>query len=355
MAAYPSVNWWPGNLRPYESRLSFVTRFCGLNGVSTRQCVEFLRIDPESNAPLPIDEIRRLTSVLGETTSRVEEMFSPAVRFVDLGLYGPSPERRERDAVRYCETCAQHGYHSQLHQPGWLARCPFHMSGLKKAWVKKRTSSLLSNHVGALDFVMRQHCRSWPHGVDAGFPGRDQGHVASLVGWVARASAAAARMSHGEIWWSGGDAIRWDVSLEQAFGQLRALEAMPEEIEPLFAEAGGRWSLEARAFARQAKDQLDHLRSRHLGFAEVVHFYIRVNAASANPPSFVTRLNAFQDRLKTRHGSCRCWWWLTGAGWLSDRISPHPGEGRREGADLPVRPRARRTQTWVGTFRSGAA
>jgi hypothetical protein len=113
------------------------------------------------------------------------------------------------------------------------------MSVLKKAWVKKRTSSLLSNHVGALDFVMRQHCRSWPHGVDAGFPGRDQGHVASLVGWVARASAAAARMSHGEIWWSGGDAIRWDVSLEQAFGQLRALEAMPEEIEPLFAKAGG--------------------------------------------------------------------------------------------------------------------
>ncbi|MFP3559179.1 hypothetical protein SB861_52390 [Paraburkholderia sp. SIMBA_049] len=201
------------------------------------------------------------------------------------------------------------------------------MSVLKRAWVKKRTSSLLSNHVGALDFVMRQHCRNWPHGVDAGFPTRDPGHVVSLVSWVARASAAAARMSHGEIWWSDGDAFRWDVSLEQAFGQLRALEAMPEEIEPLFAEPGGRWSLEARTFARQAKDQLDHLRSRHLGFAEMVHLYIRVNAASATPPSFVTRLNAFQDRLKTRHGSCRCRWWLTGAGWLCNQTEEGRGEG----------------------------
>ena len=335
MAAYPSVNWWPGNLRWYESRLSVVTRFCRLNGINARKCLEFLGIDPESSTPLSIDEIRRLTSVLGEPAPLVEAVFSSAVRFVDVGGYGPPLDRRERSAVRYCETCAQHGYHSHLHQCGWLARCPFHMSYLKRAWVQKRTGSLVSQHVGALEFVMRQNCRTWPHGVDVGFPAREQGHVASLAGWVARASAAAARMSRGEIWWSGEGAIHGAVSLEQAFGQLRALEPMPGNIEPLFTEPGGRWSLETQVFARRAKVQLDHLNSRVLGFAEVLHFYIRINAASASPPSFVARLNAVQDRIKTRHGTCRCLWRLTNARWLSSWINLHSEEEPRQGLICP--------------------
>jgi hypothetical protein len=167
-------------------------------------------------------------------------------------------------------------------------------------------------------------------------PTTEQGHVvASLAGWVARASAIAARMSRGEIWWSEGGAVPGDISLDLAFGQLRALEPMPEDIELLLTASGGRWSLETHAFARQARIQLDRLRSCHLSFAEVLHFYIRINAASANPPSFVVRLSAIQDWLKTRHGACRCPWRLTDAGWLSDWVSVHPGEGPRWGLTCP--------------------
>ncbi|QCC05363.1 Transposon Tn7 transposition protein TnsD C-termianl domain-containing protein (plasmid) [Cupriavidus necator H16] len=334
MAAYPSVNWWPGNLRPYESRLSFVARFCALNGINVRKCAEFLRVEPDGCTPLPIDEIKRLASVLGEAAPLVEDVFSPSIRFIDVGRYGPPPDSRERRAIRYCETCMQHGYHSYLHQLGWLSRCPFHLSELKTTWAQKHTASFVSQRVGALEFVMRQRCRTWPHGIDAGFPAREQGRVASLAGWVARASVAAARMSLGEIWSSGNDGMPGAVSLDQAFAQLRTLEPPPEDIEQLLIEAGDRWTLESHVFARQAKIQLGHLRLCHLSFADVLHFYIRINAASANPSSFVTRLNAIQDR-QARHGTCRCRWRLTKEGRLSRWVSVRPEEGPRWGLICP--------------------
>ena len=329
MAAYPSVNWWPGNLRLYESRLSFVARFCTLNGISVRKCASFLSLEPDSATPLPIDEIRRLTSVLGESAPLVKDVFSPSIWFVDIGRYGPAPERRERRAIRYCETCAQRGYHTYLHQLGWLSRCPFHLSDLKMARTQTHTGSLVSQRVGVLESVMRQYCKIWPYGVDVGFTRQQQRRVASLAGWVARASATALRTSHGEIWSSGAD------SREQAFDQLRTLEPPPEDIEPLLIEPASRWRLESHAFARQAKVQLDHLRLRQLGFAEVLHFYVRVTAASANPPSFIARLNAIQNGLKTQHHTCCCRWRRADAGWLSHWNRVRADEGRRWGLTCP--------------------
>lgn len=112
---------------------------------------------------------------------------------------------------------------------------------------------------------------------------------------------------------------------------------MPGNIEPLFTEPGGRWSPEIQASARRAKVQLDHLNSRHLGFTEVLHFYVRINAAPASLPSVVACLNAVQDRIKTRHGACLCLWRLTNAGWLFNWISEHSEEEPRRGLICPYK------------------
>lgn len=66
MVPLPPVNWWPGNLRQNESKLSFLARFCELNGLDARRCMKVLDVDPENDAPLPGDAIARLSSVLRE-------------------------------------------------------------------------------------------------------------------------------------------------------------------------------------------------------------------------------------------------------------------------------------------------
>ncbi|WP_176072378.1 hypothetical protein [Paraburkholderia mimosarum] len=133
MTAYPSVNWWPGNLRPYESRLSVVVRFRELNGISSHRCLNFLNVTLDSDSSLPQEEAARLSKILHEALPDVRAIFSPSIVFANCGRYAPPPDRRARHSVRYCDECAQRGYHSYLHELNWLSRCPFHMCELKVA------------------------------------------------------------------------------------------------------------------------------------------------------------------------------------------------------------------------------
>lgn len=326
MAGYPSINWWPGNLRLYESRLSFLARFSALNGVSARRCLEYLNIYPDDDRPLAEDELRHLASALREGLPSVEDIFSPSVRFVDVGLYGPPPARRGQYTVRYCEKCAQHGYHSYLHETAWLSRCPFHMCELKEGWGPKHSGVIAMQRMAALEFLMRKNCAAWPHGPDCSLPDSERGCLASLVEWVKNARRAAEGMSRGEIWRSGEDGFLGHLCLDQAFGQLRTLEPIPTGIEPLFTDPGGRWSVEVQRFPMQARIELERLSSCHLSFARIFDFYIRISAPLANPPSFVARLKAFQDLLRSRHRECHCRWELVDGGWESYWVKVHPNE-----------------------------
>ncbi|WP_176072357.1 hypothetical protein [Paraburkholderia mimosarum] len=325
MTAYPSVNWWPGNLRPYESRLSVVVRFRELNGISSHRCLNFLNVTLDSFSSLPQEEAVRLSKILHEALPDVRAIFSPSIVFANCGRYAPPPDRRARHSVRYCDECAQRGYHSYLHELNWLSRCPFHMCELKVASVGTQAGSIAAGHMAALNVVMQEQCRSWPH-CDNTFPS-DEGELLSpLRDWVTRVSLAAAHMSRGEIWRSGDDGFPGDLSLAQAFGQLRALVPMPEAIECLFAEAGDTWGMETCPFPQQTRIKLEHLRSRGLGFARIFDFYMCIGAFSAARPSFVTRARHAQDSLRERHGACRCEWEMIPQGWLPNWIKVHAEE-----------------------------
>ncbi len=325
MTAYPSVNWWPGNLRPYESRVSFLNRFRELNVISARRCLQFLNISPEANAALQADEIAALSSILRESPSDIQALFDRSIRFVDCGRYAPPRNVRDRHFVRYCETCANRGYHSYLHEAEWLARCPFHMCELKDAWTGKHTGSIAVQYMDALNAVMQEHCKSWHH-CDSGFPVREQGHVVFLGDWVARASLAAAHISRGEIWCSEQDAIFGDLSLAQVFGQLRALAPMPKLIEPLLTETGDAWHIENRQFPAEAKSELQRLKALGLSFSRALEVYQCIGWFSTDPPSFVVCFKAVQNSLRTRHGNCHCEWGLSRGGWESHWIRVYAEE-----------------------------
>lgn len=296
-----------------------------MNGISAHRCLKFLNVTPDSNSPVPREKLARLSKILCEALPNVHAIFSPSIGFVNCGHYIPPPNRRDRHWVRYCDACAQHGYHSYLHEINWLSRCPFHMHELKEAWAGMRAGPIAAGHMAALKIVMQEHCRSWPH-CDNSFPSEEDGYLLPLRDWVTRVSLAAARMSRSEIWCSGDDGFLGDLSLAQAFGQLRALVSMPEVIAPLFSEAGNAWCMETRQFPRRTRIKLEHLRSLGLGFARVFDFYKCIGTFSAARPSFVTRARHAQHSLRDRHGTCRCGWKLIAEGWHRNWVEANAEE-----------------------------
>jgi hypothetical protein len=290
-----------------------------LNGISSHRCLNFLNVSLDSDSSLPQEEAVRLSEILHEALPDVLAIFSPSIVLENCGHYAPPSNRRDRHWVRYCDVCARRGYHSYLHELNWLSRCPFHRCELKDAWVGMHAGSVGAGHMAALKIVMQEQCRSWPH-CDNTFPSGDGEYLSPLRDWVTRVRLAAAHMSRREIWRSGDDRFLGNLSLAQAFGQLRALVPMPEVIESLFAEAGDTWGMETCQFSQQTRIRLEDLRSRGLGFARVLDFYKCIGALSATPPSFVTGAMCAQDCLRERHGTCRCEWAMIREGWAPNWV-----------------------------------
>lgn len=321
----PSINWWPGNLRPHESRISFVARFCELNGIKLAKCKEFFKADVEDVAPLPGSDVRRIAGILNENLQTVETVFASPIRFDCRGGYGPPLTRRDSSyEIRYCETCARQGYHSYLHEAEWLLRCPLHVCDLKTARCSQYAGSIATRHMLALKHVMQEHCKTWPHARDGDLPTSNLGPLAALAAWVTRASHATARLTRKDIWRSGYGGYSGSMSLSQTFGQLRTLEPIPDAIQPLFVDLGEAWRLEVWRFSPQIRSELARLKAP-LGFLNIFYFFKRIGAVSATPPSFVAHLAAARGVLHAKHGSCQCRWGLT-KGFNAHWDKVHPDE-----------------------------
>lgn len=325
MQAYPSVNWWPGNIFPHESKVAFAARFRDLNGISSRKCLEFLDISPHADLAMGADAIERLSSILRESVHDVESLFQPSIRFVGCDRYAPPPNTRDRRFIRYCEACASRGYHSHLHEHEWISRCPFHQCDLKDAYIAKQTGSIAARQMEALGLVMRKHCTSWPRCDDARGTATDE-VVAALRDWVLRASQSAARLSNAEIWRTARHGEGFWLSRAQAFGQLRALAPMPKALEALLTDTGGTWRMESQLFPAAARKELERLDSLGLGFARVLEVFQGIGPSNPHPPSFVASLRAVKGLLSARHGICHCKWALSRGGWESHWIRVHADE-----------------------------
>lgn len=312
MTAYPSINWWPGNLRPYESTISFLTRFCELNCASLNQCFQFFECQIGYQR-LTAADISRIMSLLREDLSLVQTVFSPSVTLDYCGRYNLPQVKANPRSVRYCEECAAQGYHSYLHEANWLSKCPFHMIDLETC-SSKRTGTIAGQLMAALKQLMRSSNKVWPY-VDAGcFNIHEQGELEHLAAWAKKASTAAIRLSQGQIWHCDLGNFIGETSFEHAIGRLRTFEPMPKLIEPLFTEAGETWHLETRQFPFQAKFELARLKP-HLGFELIFDFYKNVSRRSANSPPFVKKYKIALDAIRTRHGICRCNWGRIKEGW----------------------------------------
>lgn len=322
MESYPSINWWEGNLRPYESLTLFLIRFCELNGTTPAQCCEYLGLVDEYAIPTAA-EIERIAVLLNENLAIVQTVFNPTITLRDCARYCLPPSKAPASAVRYCEECAVAGYHSYLHEAHWLSKCPFHMRELKNCPETRFSGAVAARRSAALKHVMTKHSRKCSRADEQPFTIDQEEVFDALAAWVEHAGEAARRLSKGQIWYFGEDEFLTEGSLGQAIGWLRALVPMSQMIEPLFADIGVSWQMKAYRFPMQCRTELERLKP-HIKFCAILGFYKRVGVWAVAAPKFVKRRRDAQAEIERQHGVCRCSWGRVGQGWSAhwERVNP---------------------------------
>jgi hypothetical protein len=333
VGTYLSINWWEGNLRPYESLTLFVIRFCDLNGTTPAQCCEYLGLADEYSIPSDAD-MERIAVVLNENLTVVRTVFEPSITLGDCGRYCPPQSEAHPSIVRYCEACAVHGYHSYLHEIHWLLKCPFHMCDLKRCPETRYTGAAAVRRRSALKHVMQKNWSKWPRAADTPFTLHEGGVLGRLEEWVLSASGAARRLSKGQIWHSGEGEFIAEKSLGQAIGRLRTLTPMPREIEPIFTDIGETWELHTYRFPMPCKEELKRIEP-HFGFSSIFDLYKKVSAWSAVQPAFVVQRLRTQEAIKKRHGTCHCSWGKVINGWSYHWENVNPEDSPHWGSTCP--------------------
>lgn len=332
MGTYPTINWWEGNLRPYESLTLFITRFCDLNRTSAAQCREYLGLVNKYSEPENAD-FERIAVLLNENISVVRTVFKPSIVLNNCGQYCLPNLKSYSHSVRYCETCAANGYHSYLHETHWLSKCPFHMCNLKECQDVSAKGTIEMQRCSALKKVMQNKWARWPRADDASFTLCQSDEFNMLEQWVLSASSAARQLSRGQGWHSSENEIT-DVSLSQAIGMLRTLTPMPAIIQPLFVEIGEIWQLQTRRFPMQCKIEFERIKP-YFSFSSIFDLYKRVGVWSSVQPKFVRHRLRTQEAIKNQHKSCHCRWGLYNCGWFNSWKKVNPENAPHWGCTCP--------------------
>lgn len=320
MATYPRLNWWPGNLRPYESASSFIARFGELNGISGKECRAFLAgfgVDTRDVA------FPRLAEMLNEPSSVVTTVFGPLISLADCAEYRLPPLQNSQ-SLRYCPVCATSGYHSYLHEIPWLAKCPFHGAALKEHFLAVRMNAADTRSSEAFRSLMMEASTQWPRALDESATIHERGCLGLLSDWCSRATVASKAMSVGQIWRAGAEHCT-DLSIGEAIGLLRSLAPMPEQIQPLFVDVGHLWRVETRHFPAESRQALVTI-SPPLLVQTFLDYYKHCTVRTRTVTTFMILATCWKEELKQRHGECHCCWGRTGTGWNQTWIQVHEDE-----------------------------
>src|SRR5579859_1764843 len=126
--------WNPAWAVRFESLWSLSNKFALLNVVSVADVTEAISADHEGKGgPVRIRRIDRLGDdeigkFLGLPAERIAEG-RPELLF----LKKDRPWLFPKDTLRYCRECLASGYHSSLHQPHCVKKCPVHGAPIESA------------------------------------------------------------------------------------------------------------------------------------------------------------------------------------------------------------------------------
>lgn len=320
MKSYPKINWWTGNLRPYESVLGFAVRFCSLNHVSIQQFENFFGFEMDRADEIDGADVQRIADLLNEDLSTVKTIFYSSFMLGSL-----ASQNNELDYIRFCGECVNRGYHSFLHQVSWLSKCPFHQTSLKVSIQNVKGSSKLAKRFSSLMLTMKAGCQSWPYASNEDLLLDGNEIFDCVLNWAKTANAARARLLQGFKWSFPMNGQYEGRSLTQSIGQLRSLEEIPQKIEHLFTTLGEPWLIDRRHFPLEVKNKLKFINLSQ-NFELLFDFFKFVGKYANKPGSFMEKLRAAQNAIRERHPLCQCGWGRRRDGFYYNWVHVHPDQ-----------------------------
>lgn len=297
----PSIIWWPGKIRFYESIYSFKKQFCLLNGISGKQYDEYFHTC-FSQRDLP--NYKKFAALANEHELAIASMFGPVTDLFCIErpqIY--SGRSGHPKSIRYCPRCIQFGYHSYLHNISWVKRCPFHLNILKET------------HEDNFVELMERNCIDWPRNSEcdaALMTAEHNGYVQLILQWLKNVSPKMATLAKSEIW-KIGDYERCDPEqIDIVFGHLCSIEKLPDVLDEIVIKPR-QWISVEKELSKMESNALLELLQRH-GIDLLYRYFKVASAHSSKPAKFVESYEAFQSQLTAAHEHAHCEWQQAAAG-----------------------------------------
>lgn len=316
MRDYLSINWYTGCLMPYESVISFLSRFCSLNNIKLDACYSYLGLESEFFLPLSSKKISELSNLLREDLGTIQGVFAPSITLENFGVYKhKDPIYSVPLKLSYCERCIALGYHSYLHELSWMKRCPFHDQPIKELLINGPASLTRRKRlIKKFTTLMEKNAPQWPWLHREDFESLDQPILERLRQWLIDAKRQVDVLSEGEVWQSLATDSSDESRLSETIEQLHTLAPIPKLLAPYLLPVQGHWSVALIKFPKEARDDYERI-VPGFGFGLILEIFIYIGAHSNNPPKFIEYLANVKHRINEIHSICKCEWWRAKANW----------------------------------------
>lgn len=304
----PRINWWRGNLRPYESADSFLARFCELNRLPLSEARTYFREIFEPGRQPSIEDIEWLAEELNEPLDVVQTVVSPALNVRSFGACQPRTSKREA-SLRFCPSCMAVGYHSNLHEELWLERCIFHGDILRSASDQRGNGTIISRRQRLIKDVMANHSRPWPRALAFPVELEQSATFQLFFDWIRATRAIVGGISNSTIWRLDQETFSGEPTLEHLIGQFHALNPIPTGIRSYFVDFEDNWAADLHRFPVHLKSEVTRV-SGSLNFSRIYELFKQICMQAPLWRPFRKMHAETLKILEARHRDCACAWGL---------------------------------------------
>lgn len=334
MNKYPSINWWHGILKPFESVFGFAVRFCALNGLRLQQFEEFFGFKINEQNKITAKDIQRISDLINEDLDIVQSVFYPSHLMHSFEVVVMRLPNDSVGYVRYCRECVMHGYHSSFHDLVWLKKCPIHEIPLEVSCLFTNGKSKFEQRQACLREKMEKGGNFWPNLSQTVLDVGGNGNIECLLDWIKTASSARRRLFSPKKWNFATNSGYEYVTITQELGRLNSLVAIPAQVKHLFADLGDPWYVDIRSFNREVKDSFKKITNAE-SIEQLIDFFRFVGKYASKNGSFTDKLNAAQDMIRKKHLECHCKWGRIRSGFNVNWVSIYPEDRRHWGCQCP--------------------
>ena len=316
---YPRINWGRGRLLPYESKGSFTSKFCKLNGIRPDQFRKFYLTYYHDS--------EKFFSLLDEEQSIIAKQPKSYLNLSGcFGTFGLTGTYVDSDhLVSFCPDCIKMGYHASFHEFSWLKLCPIHKVKLITEDVHRFQLGSHSDHyvkkVGQLLEEGLADCLSKFPTTEV-FNKINSSSMNQFVTWIEAVKNHSVKLySYKVVSLTGSHYQMCD--LDVLLGRIDWAIGIPKRIQGLLTISAKKIEPTIVEYPIEVVKKLVSLTST-TRYEFLLKFY-KINVILNNEtPKYLMLIKKFIVELRIKNGTCSSRWGWEKSGWSYGWSRVHP-------------------------------